>query len=51
VYWMAMHPDVPGVIAACSVFGQIFVSRDRGESWSKLDREFGEIRSITLSPT
>ena len=51
VYWMAMHPDVPGVIAASSVFGQIFLSRDRGDSWSKLDREFGEIRSITLSPT
>lgn len=51
VYWMAMHPDVPGVIAASSVFGQIFLSRDSGESWSKVDREFGEIRSITLSPT
>jgi len=51
VYWMAMHPDVPGVIAASSVFGQIFVSRNGGESWDKVDREFGEIRSITLSPT
>jgi photosystem II stability/assembly factor-like uncharacterized protein len=51
MYWMAMHPDVPGVIAASSVFGQIFLSRDRGDSWSKVDREFGEIRSITLSPT
>ena len=46
-----MHPDVPGVIAASSVFGQIFLSRDHGDSWSKVDREFGEIRSITLSPT
>ena len=46
-----MHPDVPDVIAASSVFGQIFLSRDRGDSWSKVDREFGEIRSITLSPT
>lgn len=51
VYWMAMHPDVPGVVAACSVFGQVFVSQDHGESWSKLDREFGEIRCITLSPS
>lgn len=51
VYWMAMHPDVPDVVAASSVFGQIFLSEDSGESWSKVDREFGEIRSITLSPT
>ena len=51
VYWMAMHPDVPGVIAASSVFGQIFLSHDSGESWSKLDREFGEIRCITLFPS
>lgn len=51
MYWMDMHPDVPDVIVASSVFGQIFVSRDSGESWSKVDREFGEIRSITLSPT
>jgi photosystem II stability/assembly factor-like uncharacterized protein len=50
VYWMAMHPDVPDVVAACSIYGQIFVSRDSGDSWSKLDREFGEIRSIVIHP-
>jgi hypothetical protein len=47
---MAMHPDVPDVVAACSIYGQIFVSRDSGDSWSKLDREFGEIRSIVVHP-
>ncbi len=50
VYAMAMHPGVPGAVAASSVFGQIFLSHDSGDSWSKVDREFGEIRSITLSP-
>ena len=51
VYWMAMHADVPDVVVASSVFGQIFLSQNSGESWSKVDREFGEIRSITLSPS
>jgi len=50
VYWMAMHPDVPDVIAATTIFGQVFVSENAGETWSKLDREFGEVRSITLTP-
>ncbi len=50
VYWMAMHPDVPGVIVAVSIYGQMFLSRDSGDSWSKLDREFGQIRSVVLTP-
>ena len=50
VYWMAMHPDVPDVVVACTVFGQVFLSRDRAHSWSKIDREFGHIRSIVLAP-
>ena len=28
---MAMHPDVPDVVTASSVFGQIFLSRDADE--------------------
>ena len=51
VYWMATHPDLPGMIAAASVFGQVFVSADTERSWAKLDREFGEIRSVTLAPS
>ena len=51
VYWMAMHPDVPGVVAATSILGQVFLSRDHGESWTKLDREFGHIRSVCVLPT
>lgn len=50
VYWMAMHPDVPGVVAAATVFGQVYVSENSGDSWTQLDREFGEIRAVSLSP-
>jgi photosystem II stability/assembly factor-like uncharacterized protein len=50
VYWMAMHPDLPGTIAAVTVFGQVYVSEDAGDTWIQLPREFGEIRSVSLSP-
>ncbi len=50
VYWMATHPSLPGHVVAASVFGQVFVSADTGRSWDKLEREFGEIRSVTLAP-
>lgn len=50
MYWLATHPDVPGTIVATSVFGQIYVSDDYAETWRKLDREFGEIRAVSLTP-
>lgn len=50
VYWMAMHPELPGLIAAVTVFGQVYLSTDHGDSWRQLDREFGEIRAVSLSP-
>jgi hypothetical protein len=51
VYWMATHPELDGMIVAATVFGQLFVSDDHGSSWTKLEREFGEIRCVTLAPT
>lgn len=50
MYWLSTHPDVPGTIVATSLFGQVFVSNDFAESWRKLDREFGEIRCVALTP-
>lgn len=50
VYWMAMHPDLPDVVAAATVFGQVFVSDNAGDNWTQLEREFGEIRAVSLSP-
>jgi len=50
VYWMATHPQLPDMVVAATVFGQVFVSDDAGRTWDKLDREFGEIRTVTLAP-
>ena len=50
VYWLASHAAVPDVVVAVSLFGQIYLSEDRGDSWQKLRKEFGEIRSLVLTP-
>ena len=38
------------VIAAASLFGYLYVSEDGGNTWSKLQKEFGEIRSLAVTP-
>ena len=48
-YWLASHPDAPDTIAAATLHGYVYLSRDGGESWRKLDREFGEIRALAIS--
>ena len=50
VYWFATHATLPEVIVAASLYGYVYVSEDGGESWSKRQREFGEIRSLALTP-
>jgi photosystem II stability/assembly factor-like uncharacterized protein len=50
MYWLAVHEELPGVVVASSVFGQLFVSEDHAASWRKLDRELGEIRALSLTP-
>ena len=41
---------IPGTIIASSLFGQVYVSDDHAATWRKLDREFGEIRGLALTP-
>ena len=48
--WLATHPDVPGTMVATSVWGQVYVTDDHAESWRKLDRDFGEIRAVAITP-
>ncbi len=50
VYWFGTHPDAPNVIAAASLYGYVYLSEDGGNSWEKLDKEFGEIRSVAIMP-
>lgn len=46
----ATHPADPGLILACSHYGQLFCSDDGGDSWAKLRREFTEIRALAWTP-
>jgi photosystem II stability/assembly factor-like uncharacterized protein len=50
MYWLATHPALPGTMVASSLFGQVYVSDDFAATWRKLDREFSEIRAISLTP-
>ena len=50
VYWFGTHAAVPNVIAAASLYGYVYLSTDGGDSWQKLKKEFGEIRSVAVMP-
>ncbi|MFM7148747.1 MAG: WD40/YVTN/BNR-like repeat-containing protein, partial [Gemmataceae bacterium] len=50
IWNFAQHPADPRMIYASSVSGQVFRSLNGGDSWSKLDREFGEIRGLAWIP-
>jgi len=50
IYWFATHASIPNVIAAASIYGYVYVSDDGGDSWQKLRKEFGEIRTLALMP-
>ncbi|HXR25129.1 MAG TPA: hypothetical protein VN742_07190, partial [Candidatus Binataceae bacterium] len=50
IYWLATNPANPDVVVANSLHGYVYVSADAGESWSKVRREFGEIRALAWVP-
>ena len=50
VYWFGVHPDVQDVVVGASLYGYVYVSEDGGQTWTKLQKEFGEIRSVALTP-
>jgi photosystem II stability/assembly factor-like uncharacterized protein len=50
IWAFATHPADPGLIIACSHYGQLYASRDAGDSWRKLPREFTEIRALAWLP-
>jgi hypothetical protein len=35
---------------AFSLFGEVFISEDAGDSWTRVPREFGEIRTAARLP-
>lgn len=50
IWNFAVHEADPELIYAASVSGQVYRSEDGGRTWSKLPREFGEIRALAWAP-
>ena len=47
---VAVNPADPMLIFTCTNLGQLYRSEDGGETWVKLRRELGEIRSLLWRP-
>ena len=45
-----MNEANPNRVFTFSIFGQVYASEDAGDTWTKIKREFTEIRSITWQP-
>ncbi len=50
VWGLATHPANADRIVAFSLFGEVYVTEDAGNSWRKIPREFGEIRAAAWLP-
>jgi photosystem II stability/assembly factor-like uncharacterized protein len=50
IWGLAMHRADANRILAFSLFGEVYVSEDAGDSWAKIAREFGEIRTAAWLP-
>lgn len=50
MWGLATHPADAGRIVAFTLFGEVYVTEDAGESWRKIAREFGEIRAAAWVP-
>ena len=50
IWAFATHGADPGRIVACSHYGELYVTENAGDSWTKLPREFTEIRAIAWFP-
>ena len=50
IWTLAVNDADPDLVFCCSHFGQIFRSDDSGDTWSKIRREFSEIRALAWTP-
>jgi photosystem II stability/assembly factor-like uncharacterized protein len=50
MWGLATHPADGNRIVAFTLFGEVFITEDAGESWTKAPREFGEIRTAAWLP-
>jgi len=49
IWCFAHNPNVNDFLIACSVSGQLYRSTDAGDSWTKLEHEFGEVRALAVA--
>ena len=49
IWALVYNPALPDWLLVYSVAGQIYRSTDRGHSWTKLEREFGEVRAVAVA--
>jgi photosystem II stability/assembly factor-like uncharacterized protein len=50
IWGLATHAANANRILAFSLFGEVYISEDAGDSWRKVGREFGEIRTAAWLP-
>jgi photosystem II stability/assembly factor-like uncharacterized protein len=50
VWALTSHPDMANTFVGATLYGQIVRSLDGGQSFQVLEREFGETRSVAISP-
>lgn len=50
IWAFATHQADPGLIVACSHYGELYASPNAGDTWRKLPREFTEIRALAWTP-
>ena len=51
MWGFATHPaELGNRVVAFSLFGEVFLSDDAGDSWSSVPRAFGEIRTAAWLP-
>jgi photosystem II stability/assembly factor-like uncharacterized protein len=50
IWSIATNASDPNLLFFITIFGQIYRSRDGGESWQKMKRELGEIRMVAWAP-
>ena len=51
IFHIAMHPSDPERVWASSLFGELYLSEDGGDTWEKPKRELSEIRALAWAPT
>ena len=50
IWAFATHHADPGLIVACSHYGELYATQNGGDAWRKLPREFTEIRALAWTP-